>query len=133
MDNGHARPTAPLLRCAVILCCVAAWMALGWLWGLDTNQYLLLGVPITLLFQLFVRRLPIRALWVREAPPFRLDWKGIVIAVGFTLLPLSESSAALGNRDWTGAAYGVCGMAGAVAAAYSLRHLHRESLRPLVL
>src|SRR5205085_11668417 len=96
-------------------------------------HYLRLGVPITLLFQLFVRRLPIRALWVQGAPAFRLGWKGTVIAVALALLPLSESSTELVKGDWTGAAYGLCGIAGAVAAAYSLRHFHRESLRPLAL
>src|SRR5437764_940121 len=37
------------------------------------------------------------------------------------------------RRRTNGAAYGLCGIAGAVAAAYSLRDFHRESLRPLAL
>jgi hypothetical protein len=41
---------------------LAAWMALDWLVHLDTNQYLLLGVPIKLLFQLLIRRQPVRTL-----------------------------------------------------------------------
>ena len=61
-------------------------MTAGWLLHLDTNQYLLLGVPITLLFQLMVRRQPVRALWVREAPPFRLGWQGAVIAAAGSVL-----------------------------------------------
>ena len=49
---------------------VAAWMAGGWLFRLDPNVYLLLGVPLPVLFQWLVRRRPIRALWVREASPY---------------------------------------------------------------
>ena len=65
---------------AVILF-VAAWMAAGWLLRLDPNLYLVLGVPLTVLFQRLVRRQPTQALWVREAPPLGLGWKGIVIAL----------------------------------------------------
>ena len=33
---------------------IALWMALGWTLKLDPNQYLLLGTPLTVIFQLFV-------------------------------------------------------------------------------
>jgi len=47
---------------------IALWMALGWTLKLDPNQYLLLGTPLTVIFQLFVNRRPLRAMWVRNAP-----------------------------------------------------------------
>src|SRR5689334_7455836 len=58
---------------------VALWMALGWGLRLDGEGYLLLGVPLTLAFQLGIRRQPVRALWVRGAPPFRLTARGWLI------------------------------------------------------
>ena len=51
---------------------VGIWMWLGFGLHLTRNAYLLLGVPLTAIFQWFVRRQPISALWVREAPAFRL-------------------------------------------------------------
>src|SRR5260370_36312211 len=78
-------------------------MALGWLLHLGPNPYLLLGVPITLAFQLLIRRQPLLALWVREAPPFRLTGKGIAIACALALLPLFELLGAAVSLDWVGA------------------------------
>jgi hypothetical protein len=71
-------------RYVAVILFVSAWMACGWLFPLDPNAYLLLGVPLTVMFQWLVRRRPIRALWVREAPPFRLGWKGVVIAAALS-------------------------------------------------
>ena len=51
---------------------VALWMALGWIFHLDTNSYLLIWVPLVVLFQRFVRQRPLRQLWVRDAAAFRL-------------------------------------------------------------
>src|SRR5216110_3380408 len=132
MSDGKPPPASPARRYAEAFACVAAWMSLGRLLHLDANQYLLLGVPITLLFQLLVRRQPVRALWVRAAPPFRLGWQGVAIAVALAVLPLVELADSLGRRDWAGVLYDLCGIAGAAAAAYALRHFRRESLRPLI-
>jgi hypothetical protein len=61
-------------RYIAVVLFVAAWMACGWLLRLDPNTYLVLGIPLTILFQWLVRRRPIQALWVREAPPLDSDW-----------------------------------------------------------
>ena len=70
-----------------VLAFVALWMALGWIFHLDTNSYLLIGVPLVVLFQRFVRQRPLRQLWVRDAAAFRLGLVGIVIAVLLILAP----------------------------------------------
>src|SRR5436309_4967245 len=132
MSDGKPPPASPARRYAEALVCVAAWMGVGRLLHLDANQYLLLGVPITLLFQLLVRRQPVRALWVREAPPFRLGRAGVVIAAVLALVPMLELLGQLADGDWVGSLYSLSQMAGAVAAAYALRHFRRDSLRPLV-
>src|SRR5438874_8547291 len=115
MSDGKPPPASPARRYAEALACVAAWMSLGRLLHLDANQYLLLGVPITLLFQLLVRRQPVRALWVREAPPFRLGWQGVVIAVVLALVPMLELLGQLAAGDWVLSLYSLCQIAGAVA------------------
>ena len=70
-----------------VLAFVALWMALGWIFHLDTNSYLLIGVPLVVLFQRFVRQRPLRQLWVRDAAAFRLGLVGSVIAVLLILAP----------------------------------------------
>jgi hypothetical protein len=39
-------------------------MAAGWIFRLDANAYLVLGVPLVVLFQLFIRLQPLRNLWL---------------------------------------------------------------------
>lgn len=46
---------------------VAVWTALGEIFHLSPNAYLLAGVPITLLFQAGVRRVPVWSMW--SSPP----------------------------------------------------------------
>jgi hypothetical protein len=118
-------------RYAAVILFVAAWMACGWLVRLDPNAYLVLGVPLTALFQWLVRRRPIRALWVREATPFRLGWKGVAIAAGLSLVPLASLARSAVEREWVGCLFDLASLAGAVGAAYAVRHFRREHLRPL--
>ena len=63
--------TTQTQRLIEVTLAVGLWMALGIVLHLSVFTYLLLGLPLTAAFQLGVRRQPLRALWVREAPPFR--------------------------------------------------------------
>lgn len=105
-------------------------MALGWGLRLESDAYLLIGIPLTAGFQLGVRRAPLRALWVRAAPAF---------VCGPLLLLLSASLAAVPlYRAWRGAEGAVllwclAAAGGAVGAAYALRHLRRVDVRPFLL
>jgi hypothetical protein len=69
---------------------VAVWIALGLAFHISPNGYLILGVPITIIFHLYVRRTPLRAMWVRDAPPFRLGVVGVVVALLLMLLPAGD-------------------------------------------
>lgn len=112
---------------------LAGWMACGWLLRLDGTAYLVLGVPLTVGFQRYVRRQPLRALWVREVPPFRLRGWGMALAAVLAVLPLLGLAGSAVDRDGAAALYSLLGLVGAVGAAYSLRHLRREHLRPLAM
>jgi membrane protease YdiL (CAAX protease family) len=118
-------------RYAAVILFIAIWMACGWLLRLDPNLYLVLGVPLTVLFQWLVRRQPILALWVREAPPFTLGWKGMAFAVALSVLPLASLVGSAVEQDWGGTLHSLCSAIGAVGAAYALRQLRRDHLRPL--
>jgi len=109
---------------------VAIWIGLGWSLALDANAYLLLGIPLTIVFQCFVRREPLRALWVREAPPF--GKRCLVPAVLLGIQPAVSLTAAFGQRDWVVCGWMVAALVGAVAAGYALVHLRRETIRPFL-
>jgi hypothetical protein len=111
---------------------VAAWMAVGFILRLTGPAYLLIGVPFTAAFQLLVRRRPLHELWVRDGPPFRLDRKGVAILAALLLLLgypayVRLTSAAGIGAEWLIALWGAAFIAGAVAAAYALRHLRRDA------
>ena len=108
---------------------VGAWIALGLLQVNDGSRYLLVGVPLTVAFQLLVRRRPVRELWVREGPPFRLDARGALI--GAVLLALGYPAylklLSVGVVEpWLVGLWMAAYVVGALAATYSLRHLRAD-------
>ncbi len=100
---------------------VAVWMALGWLLPLDANGYLLIGIPLTVAFQLIVRRRPLRELWVRDGPRFSLDRIGVLLAVLLMVAPVIFGVRATVVAQWTAAGWAAAAVVGAVAAGYALR------------
>ncbi|MEO5966139.1 MAG: hypothetical protein ABIR11_11790, partial [Candidatus Limnocylindrales bacterium] len=69
-------------RFAVIAAVVGLWMGVGFALQLTSVPYLLVGIPITIAFQVLVARRPVRALWLLDARPFRLDRPAIALAIG---------------------------------------------------
>lgn len=130
-EQNLAADTSMLGRWAAVLGFVGLWMAAGWLLRLDANTYLLLGVPLTAAFQIFVRRQPLRALWVRDAPPFRIDLPYLLIAAALAILPLWDITH-IGMRGgpviflWN-----LCAVLGAPAGAYAIRNYSKAAgIRP---
>lgn len=122
--------TSRVRRIVEVSLVVAFWMALGIVFHLRAFSYLLLGIPLTAAFQWGVRREPLRALWVRDAVPFRLGATGWLIAVALAALPcyrLVEKLRAGANGFET--AWYLAAVAGAFAAAYALMNFHRATLR----
>jgi membrane protease YdiL (CAAX protease family) len=113
-----------------VLMFVVVWMAAGWIFHLDANAYLLLGVPLVVLFQLFIGRRPLRNLWARDAPSFRLGLIGVVLAALLVLAPGYDLFfVALPKKSWVVALWLVCAMAGAVFAAFALRRQRASAFR----
>jgi membrane protease YdiL (CAAX protease family) len=112
---------------------VGLWMALGALLRLDANAYLLLGIPLTAAFQVFVCRRPLRAMWVHGAPAFRPTRAWLIATAALAALPIYEL-ATLGIAHGVAIAlWYVAAIAGAPAAAYALVNLDRRALRALAL
>ncbi len=62
-------------------------MATGWIFHLDPNSYLVVGVPLVVAFQLLVRKKPLVTLWIRNADRFRLNGIGVTVGIGLAILP----------------------------------------------
>ena len=113
-----------------VLAFVAVWMALGWIFRLGTNSYLLIGVPLVVVFQRFVRQRPLRQLWVRDAAAFRLGPGGIVIAVLLILAPGYDLIfVAVPKRLWVVGLWLLCALAGAVFAAFAITQQRASAAR----
>jgi hypothetical protein len=113
-----------------VLAFVALWMALGWMFHLDTNSYLLIGVPLVVLFQRFVRQRPLRQLWVRDAAAFRLGLVGSVIAVLLILAPGYDLIfVAVPKKSWIVVLWFLCAVAGAVFAAFAITQQRASAAR----
>jgi hypothetical protein len=67
---------------------VLAWMVVGVIGRLSPNTYLLAGIPLTLLFQRFVRRRPIWRAWIMAGPNAPLDAAGWACGLLLALPPL---------------------------------------------
>jgi len=126
--------TSQLRRALEIAAVVVIWVALGIAFHLSAYAYLLLGIPLTAAFQWGMRREPLRALWLRDAPPFRLDAAGWAIAGLLAVYPCYHLVTYLrsGNNPAKAAVY-LCAVAGAFPAAYALRNFRRASVRPFIL
>src|SRR2546423_2833123 len=103
-----------------VLMFVVVWMAAGWIFHLDANAYLLLGVPLVVLFQLFIGRRPLRNLWARDATSFRLGMIGAVLAVLLILAPgFDLVLVALPQKLWVVALWLVCRIGGCASLPFS--------------
>lgn len=114
---------------------MAFWMAMGFGFDTSPDAYLLLGVPLTAVFQRLVRRRPMRELWVRDGPSVRLQRRTGVAAAAMAAYPAVLAGRSLLAGEWVSTAWLACATAGAFAAAYALGELRpqgKRSVRPVV-
>jgi hypothetical protein len=112
---------------------VAIWMALGWLLHLEAYGYLLLGLPLCVLFQIFVRRSPLSSCWVGNATTMRLDFLGVPIAFAFMIAPIFKLVAVWPSASWALRFYLFAAIFGALGVAFALRRFTAVSIRCLLL
>ena len=86
-------------------------------------------MPLTIGFQVGLRRRPLRELWVRTGPPLRLDRTGWLLTAAMLVLPAVRLVQSLAAGQWAGAGWMVACMVGAVAAASALRRFQRADAR----
>lgn len=118
-------------RFLIVTVVVAVYIGLGFLLRLNLAEYQLLGIPLVLVFQWGIQRQPLRALWVRSAPPLRLDTRFFLLWVLFSLVPAYEVLTAVTRLNLANAALYGAGIAGAFGLAYALRAMRAINVRQL--
>jgi len=133
-----ARPIAAialdgrLARAVVATLVIGGYMAFGFAFRLGAEAYLLLGIPITIAFQILVVRRPLRSLWLREAPPMAFTPRSIVAIVVMAIAPAVVAATGVRNGELALVGWGLAGMVGAVGAVYALRSMDRDAVRSTI-
>jgi len=129
-----SRPSQ-LTRSVQVVVFVGIWMAIGWLFHLDGNSYLVVGVPLVVMFQLLVRKKPLVTLWMRDAARFRLNAVGIILAFGFAVLPAVRLIQTAGSASWSShmpeILWYVCCIVGAFGAAFAFCRFTKRTWKEL--
>ena len=121
-----------VLRAAVVTLVIGGYMALGAAFQLGAEAYLLLGIPITIAFQLLVVRRPLRSFWLREAPPLAFTTPWLVAIVVVAIAPAVVAARGARDGDLALLGWGVASMVGSVGAIYCLRAMDRDAVRSTV-
>jgi membrane protease YdiL (CAAX protease family) len=111
---------------------IGGYMALGFAFRLGAEAYLLLGIPITIGFQILVVRRPLRSLWLRQAPPMTFTPRSMVAIVALAIAPAIVALGGVRDGDLALVGWGLAAMVGAVGAVYALRVMDRDAVRSTV-
>ena len=121
MESGWVR------RWLEVTAFVAIWVAAGEILDMGVYAYLLFGIPLTAAFQLFVRRRPIRDLWVRGGPALSTTTVNPKQAIPLALVPLYHLISGVISGEVGPALYAIAAIVGAAAAAYALGRFVRRT------
>jgi membrane protease YdiL (CAAX protease family) len=121
-----------LARAVVATLLMGGYVALGLTLGLSADAYLLLGIPITIGFQVLVVRRPLRALWLRSAPPVVFTPRSMIAVVVVAIAPATVAVRGVRQEDPVLAAYGLAAIIGAIGAVYALRAMDRDAAKATV-
>jgi len=111
------------------------YVALGFLLQLETIAYLLLGVPLTLLFQVLVVKQPLRKLWLHENDEFHLNALGWLITACFLVFPVYQLIQSVSHNTLTVVNLGfyTAVMLGAFGAGYCYSNFTKKTARDFLL
>jgi membrane protease YdiL (CAAX protease family) len=90
MQERQELSTAPRSRrIAEGVAFVVVWVAIGFVFDLGSSLnrqsiYLVIGIPLTIVFQLYVRRRPLQELWVRNGP--KVEARTVIVPIVIVLL-----------------------------------------------
>jgi membrane protease YdiL (CAAX protease family) len=138
MTTGPQRTASRTRRMVEVTAFVWIVIAVGFVLGLrdeGTNGiviYLLITTALTIVFQRFVARTPIRWMWVRGSDvPFTRRTVTPIVAVGLAIYPVYALGRALTDEEGYQIAYFALALLGAGAAAWAIRQASRSTWRYL--
>src|ERR687898_1868236 len=106
-------------------------MAAGMLLDMSIYAYLLFGIPLTAGFQLFVRKRPIKDLWVRGGPGLSLKSVSLKLAILLAIYPVYQLVqlvvSGVSGQGLDSILYALAAIVGAGAAAYALEQFRRKT------
>src|ERR687886_439121 len=130
--SRRSSETGLIRRWVEVLAFVGVWIATGKLLDMSTNAYLLFGIPLTAGFQLFVRKRPIKDLWVRGGPGLSLRTVSLKLAIPLAIVPFIDLAVfVVKGQGVDYILYALAAIVGAGAAAYALGQFGREAWRYL--
>jgi membrane protease YdiL (CAAX protease family) len=121
-----------MARAVVATLVIGGYMALGFAFRLGAEAYLLLGIPITIGFQILVVRRPLRSLWLLQAPAMTFTRRSMVAVVAMAIAPAVVAATGVRDGDLALVGWGLAGMVGAVGAVYALRVMDRDAVRSTI-
>lgn len=128
METGIAGKQETLYRYFAATAVVAAYIGLGFLLHPDANAYLVLGMPITVLFQVFVARRPLHELWLVKGQVMKWDRGTILWLILFLIGPVQAVVSGFMAVDWAVTVYGFAAIIGAAGAAVAFRALGKTAI-----
>jgi membrane protease YdiL (CAAX protease family) len=121
-----------MARAVVATLVIGGYIALGFAFRLGAEGYLLLGIPITIAFQVLVVRRPLRSLWLRQALPLTFTPRSMVATVVVAIAPAIVAVGGVRDGDLALVGWGLAAMFGAVGAVYALRAMDRDAVRSTI-
>lgn len=114
---------------------VAVYISIGLILKLEAVSYLLLGIPLTIIFQLCVARKPLHQLWLRNEEHFRLNMAGRIIALCFIIYPAYKiiHLAMQGGLTLLSLGYYSSAMLGAFGAGYCYSRFTKKTVKDFLL
>jgi membrane protease YdiL (CAAX protease family) len=136
MQERQEQSTAP--RARRVTECVAfvvVWVAIGYIFDLGSSLnrqslYLVIGIPLTIVFQLYVRRRPLQELWVRNGP--KVEARTVIVPIVIVLLAVPIYLLVREVDDDPGfVLYDLALLVGAVGVGYAAKHFTDLTWRDL--
>jgi len=127
---------APIyIRYVLTILFMAIYISLGFLLKLEAASYLLLGIPLTVIFQLFVVRQPLHKLWLRDEEKFHLNKLGWTITLCFIVFPIYKTIELATQHKLTllNLGYYSAAMLGAFGAGYCYSNFTKKTAKDFLL
>ncbi len=107
------------------------YIGLGFLFKLGPNEYLLLGVPLGLAFQLFVRKKSIPSAWVRTDEKFILNKNALLYSALLCIYPIYRMFKIFSKDEFnlTSFLYNLCIIVGAFGCGYAISKMTKKTAK----